>query len=141
MIDLAQYRKAIEDILGHFKAADGIGHMIKWEDGSLHRLSCSERDWSEGVIPKLDALAKGISSQIQEYLEEKRGWGKPYTSGGIAYYLPYEMEPKVRLLSVVLLLLPWLEWQFRTHSDPTLSENKCWEMIRQAWEAGNTWGR
>jgi hypothetical protein len=97
MVDLKKYHDRLQKKIGEAMSADKI----------------LEGPWWNVVIKDLNLMsyyfARGLELQIKSPVEKR------YTDGTLAYNLPYEEWPPMRLMALNLILSYWLGWMSPTH--------------------------
>lgn len=113
MVDFKKYHDRLQRKIGEAMAADKI----------------LEGPWWDVVIKDLNLMSYYFAREIA--LQTKGAVDKNYEDGTLAYRLPVEEWPPMRLMSLTLILSYWLGWIGSTHG---LSNGL--DMIQEAYRGG-----
>jgi hypothetical protein len=114
MVDFKKYHERIEKRIGEAMAADKI----------------LEGPWWDVVIKDLNLMSYYFARELE--LQLKTPIEKNYlVDNTVAYNLPYEEWPPMRLMALALIVGHWLGWISTTHGPPN---GLGW--IQEAYNAG-----
>jgi hypothetical protein len=97
MVDLKKYHDRLQNKIREAMSADKI----------------LEGPWWEVVIKDLNLMSYYCARDIA--LETKGSCDKNYLDGTLAYKLPYEEWPPMRLMALTLIVSYWLGWISTSH--------------------------
>jgi hypothetical protein len=115
MVDLKKYHDRLQNKIREAMSADKI----------------LEGPWWEVVIKDLNLMSYYCARDIA--LETKGSCDKNYLDGTLAYKLPYEEWPPMRLMALTLIVSYWLGWISTSHG---LKDGSS--LIQGAYTAGLT---
>jgi len=116
---LEEYFDRLQRKLGEIDSADKI----------------SEGPWWDVVIKELNHMSYYCARHLQ--LETKMPYRKTFTDGTLAWELPYEEAPPIRLLAFNLILTYWLGWLDAKGGHALDNEPvAAWRRIKEVYDKG-----